>query len=62
VEFLRSSGRRPVKIKQVGEAVCPGFKVSHTGWLNSILRALERDGLVTFSGNGLTNGPKVLLA
>jgi A/G-specific adenine glycosylase len=52
VEILRSTGKRPIALNQLGKRLYPDFSRSHHRWLATILSSLERDGLVRISGDG----------
>lgn len=55
VEILR--GRRIIAVTSLGKLLRPAFSRSDKRWLNSLLAALQNDGLVRLSGRR-ANGPK----
>jgi A/G-specific adenine glycosylase len=61
VELLRHA-RRPVRLEQVGRSIHGGFSQQHHDWLQLLVRALARDGLVTVKGNGHFASRRIALA
>ena len=53
IEHLRTgSVRRGVPVHAIGPRILPQFDASHTAWLEQLLQALERDGLVRITAEG----------
>jgi A/G-specific adenine glycosylase len=61
VELLRHA-RRPVRLEQVGRSIYGEFSRQHHDWLEQLVQALARDGLVTVTGNGRIASRRVALA
>jgi A/G-specific adenine glycosylase len=63
IETLRQHhGRKRLHPDVVGKKIHPEYSAKHRGWLDSLLRKLEKDGLVKRVGIGKSNKQYIALA
>jgi A/G-specific adenine glycosylase len=61
-ELRRRNGTGSISIRKLGPRVHPNFSSRHSKWLESILKSLQRDGLILIQGNGSPTRQRVRLA
>jgi A/G-specific adenine glycosylase len=61
-ELRQDHGRRTISMSRLGRRIYPAFSAQHASWLLSLLKALEKDGLITMRSNGRRRSERVSLA